>query len=121
MNEMPAKATYDRETVDAWSRCVASFREARRWRWRALSIAAAAAPLPALLGLIAALPYLPAVGFLLLATAALTRFGHAAQLTCPHCGLVPAGAFERLPLHELDYCRHCHFWLVDPRRGVAPR
>ncbi|MEO7325783.1 MAG: hypothetical protein ABIW82_13240 [Dokdonella sp.] len=34
---------------------------------------------------------------------------------CPHCGRQPLGMFERGSPLTIDFCRHCFYWLIDPR------
>lgn len=34
---------------------------------------------------------------------------------CPHCKKYPL-RFERMDVAQVDFCRYCHYWLVDPIR-----
>ena len=114
---MVERATFDATVIAEWARRRAHFRRKSRWRWWVFAVLLVLAALPVLLGMLAPVPWIPVAGFCAFAYGLTLRFRYLAVLACPQCGKRPLRQSAALPLWDLDYCPHCYYWLIDPRRG----
>jgi hypothetical protein len=114
---MVERATFNATMIAEWARRRAHFRRQSRWLWWVFAVLLVLAAVPVLLGMIAPFPWIPMLGFCALAYGLTLRFRYLATIACPHCGKRPLSPLARLPLWDIDFCPHCYYWLIDPRRG----
>jgi hypothetical protein len=114
---MVERATFDATVIAEWTRRRTHSRRKSRRLWWVLAVLLVIAMVPVLLGMISPFPWVPVVGFCALGFGLALRFRYLAVIACPRCGERPLSPFARLPLWDFDYCPHCYYWLIDPRRG----
>jgi len=106
-----ARATLDEQIVSKWA--------IRRANHETYTLLAGAVIVILAVALVAAGASDKAIGAVILLGIVLNAVSNIA-LRCPNCSRIPGSVFWGVRSRGVDFCKHCHYWLVHPSDKDGP-
>jgi len=106
-----ARATLDDQIVKKWA--------LRRANHETYSLLAGAVIVVLAVALVAAGTSDKAIGAVIVGAIVLNVVSIIA-LRCPNCSRIPGSVFWGVRSRRVDFCKHCHYWLVHPSDKDGP-